>query len=329
MHVRDLPNHATGTLTSDWISTLGKTATAEEAHGRSTGPGRPNRLPRPREHVGELMAPVGLATDGSTMWVADGKMGFARIVAFRLADGTPLCQLGGSVEKASEIDSTPWLGDDGEPVKNCRGLVLVDDVLVVCVGTHLVALSTQMGQPGEITPLFPSPPLPIVPELQVTPQLFSITEAGGLAAHGNTIFVADDGGTCVHVLTLNVEARSFTHVREIGPIDTIRGVAADATHLYVSAWTFEESAEDGSLDDDIPRLEVWTHAGELQQSLTLHLDVSEAEVVDLGIGMAVAAGHLYVPVTTRLKARGRRHVTKLMVYSLWGGALATPLETSG
>ena len=67
----------------------------------------------------------------------------------------------------------------------------------------------------------------------------------------------------------------------------MRGIAVDALHVYVSAWTFE----DGD-DETTTRLEVWTHDGELEQTLPLepHLSAGESQIVDMGIGMAIATG---------------------------------------
>ena len=319
MEVRELPGSSSGTLSSGWISTLGKTATSEEAHGQSTGPGRPNRLPRPRQRIGELMVPKGMATDGATLWVSDGKMNYARILAFNLLDGSALGQLGGSEERAREIESNPWLGDDGEPLEGCKGLVLVHGTLVACVQaheqTHLVALSTSAGKHGEPMPIFRSPAQPTM----------DCIEAGGLAAHSNTIFVADDSAESVHVWTMDIQARTFTFVRSIGAIETVRGIAADACHVYVTAWTFEADSDNSDpAADTKARLEVWTHDGVLRQSLRLepHLAADETEIVDMGIGLAVGAGHLYVPVQVR-SSTTRRFMSKLMVFSLWGRVAET------
>ena len=282
-------------LSSDLRLRIGKECTAVEASGASTGSGRPNRLPKPREGAGELMCPVGLAHDGTTLWVTDTKRG-GRIVAFHLVDGAPAVHLGG--EEA--YGGAPWLSDDGEDASTIQGLALVNDILVGCAGDHLVALSKQLE------PRFRSTDAEI--------KLDCSAEAGGLAAHDNLVFVTDDGQECVHVVAVDTEACAFRAVRKL-PVVGARGVAVDASFVYLSV-TDEE--------DDLltARVEVWTHNGELLQRVPLTLPKDSREVVAMGIGLAVSDGHLYVPIA--VDSPRRRMVTKIMVLSLWGGLPAKP-----
>lgn len=277
-------------LASDLRLRIGKECTAAEANGESTGPNRPNRLPRPREGVGELMCPVGLAHDGTTLWVTDTKRR-GRIVAFRLVDGAPTAHLGGD----EEFGGTPWLSDGGEGAPRIQGLALVNDILVGCAGDHLVALSKQLE------PLFRSTEAEIKLDCSV--------EAGGLAAHGNFVFITDDGQECVHVVAVDREARTFRAVRKIDVVGA-RGVAVDASFVYVSV-TDEE--------DDLltVRVEVLTHTGELLQRVPLALPEGSREFVAQGIGLAISDGHLYVPVGVDSPRRLMVHM--VMVLSLWGG----------